>query len=165
MNCLEARREFASFWRRSMKADDRAAFVSHLGGCARCDQSFRLFALTAPVLHSDADAARARLHPEGSARVRAVPLPLPLARGEKTPWRLVSAGLAMAAAAALALYISSPPKVTLEDAIGEGNTGVEVTTYNPANNLFGQDVFGPDSTAPDVDQGDSGRGFKNGLAG
>jgi hypothetical protein len=53
MNCIEARREFVSFWRRTMSLASRAIFVEHLRGCAQCDRAFRAFALTAPVVHSE----------------------------------------------------------------------------------------------------------------
>ena len=52
MNCFEARREFAAFWRRTMPLAERARLLEHLTECAQCDRSFRVFALSAPVVHS-----------------------------------------------------------------------------------------------------------------
>lgn len=68
MNCFEARKGFAAFWRRTMLLTERVRLVEHLKVCAQCDRSFRLFALSAPVVHSDsrpmaaAPAARAPLN-------------------------------------------------------------------------------------------------------
>lgn len=53
MNCFETRKEFVSFWRRTLDPARRADFSNHLEHCDRCDRSFRLFALSAPVFHSD----------------------------------------------------------------------------------------------------------------
>ena len=51
MNCFEARQEFSALWRKTATAERRAALIAHLKGCEKCDHAFRVFALTAPVLH------------------------------------------------------------------------------------------------------------------
>ena len=53
MNCFDARAEFGAFWRRAMPTEERARLVEHLKTCARCDRAFRVFALSAPVIHSE----------------------------------------------------------------------------------------------------------------
>jgi hypothetical protein len=53
MNCFEARQEFPALWRKTATAERRAELLAHLKGCEKCDHAFRVFALTAPVLHSE----------------------------------------------------------------------------------------------------------------
>ena len=53
MNCFEARQDFRSFWRKELAPERRGAFLAHLAECAKCDGAFRIFALTAPVFHSE----------------------------------------------------------------------------------------------------------------
>ena len=77
----------------------------------------------------------------------------------------MGAAMSMAAAAAIAFYIAKPPPVTLEEAIVGNAPGVELTTYNPSDNVFGQDDFGPDAASPDLDQQNPTDGIANGFAG
>jgi len=60
MNCFEARQEFSALWRKTATAERRAELLAHLKECEKCDHAFRVFALTAPVLHgkTEPDAAR-----------------------------------------------------------------------------------------------------------
>jgi hypothetical protein len=51
MNCFEARQDFSALWRKTATAERRADLIAHLKGCEKCDHAFRVFALTAPVLH------------------------------------------------------------------------------------------------------------------
>jgi hypothetical protein len=51
MNCFEARQEFSALWRKTLASERRAELLAHLKGCEKCDHAFRVFALTAPVLH------------------------------------------------------------------------------------------------------------------
>lgn len=53
MNCFEARQEFPALWRKTLAPERRAELVAHLKGCEKCDHAFRVFALTAPVLHGE----------------------------------------------------------------------------------------------------------------
>jgi hypothetical protein len=55
MNCFEARQEFSALWRKTIAADRRTELVEHFKGCGKCDHAFRVFALTAPVLHGDVE--------------------------------------------------------------------------------------------------------------
>ena len=52
MNCFEARQEFPALWRKTATEERRAELLAHLKSCSKCDHAFRVFALTAPVLHS-----------------------------------------------------------------------------------------------------------------
>ena len=53
MNCFEARQEFPALWRKTATAERRSELLAHLKGCEKCDHAFRVFALTAPVLHGE----------------------------------------------------------------------------------------------------------------
>ncbi len=55
MNCFEARQEFSALWRKTATAERRSELLAHLKGCEKCDHAFRVFALTAPVLHGEMD--------------------------------------------------------------------------------------------------------------
>jgi len=55
MNCFEARQEFPALWRKTATAERRTELLAHLKGCEKCDHAFRVFALTAPVLHGEMD--------------------------------------------------------------------------------------------------------------
>jgi len=60
MNCFEARQEFPALWRKTAMAERRAELLAHLKGCEKCDHAFRVFALTAPVLHGEMEQQAAR---------------------------------------------------------------------------------------------------------
>ena len=60
MNCFEARQEFSALWRKLLTAERRVELLAHLKGCAKCDHAFRVFALTAPVLHGAMEPKLAR---------------------------------------------------------------------------------------------------------
>src|SRR5258708_1747688 len=59
MNCFESRQEFSALWRNRATGERRAEIMAHLKSCAKCDHAFRVFALTAPVLHSESEPASA----------------------------------------------------------------------------------------------------------
>jgi len=147
MNCFEARQAFVPFWRRTMPQDDRAAFLAHLRQCPPCDRSFRLFALGAPVLHSDAepDHGSPALPRVGGLHSVASPPSensTPRTRIAPRAWRTITAACAMAAVAALALYVAAgSPRDTLEEALAGEDQNVELTVYTPAGNLLGQDIL------------------------
>jgi len=61
MNCFEARQEFSALWRKTATAERRAELLAHLKGCEKCDHAFRVFALTAPVLHGEMEQPEARV--------------------------------------------------------------------------------------------------------
>jgi len=176
MNCFEAREEFPSFWRRMMKPEERTAFLAHVGRCARCDRAFRVFALTAPVLHGDSESrepmgvaqAPVATH-ESSPFAWRVPVPASRRGATVTPVaprasRTVWAAAALAAAALLVVYIAvATPGQTLEDAItGEEPVG-DVNTTALESAVFGDAVLDQDSLTQDpLTQPNGGA---NGVAG
>ena len=102
MNCFETRQEFSALWNKSATAERRAELLAHLKGCAKCDHAFRVFALTAPVLHSEPTMSRTPTRREFSLADR--------------PRRFASASrevssrprwFAMAAAAAIFVFATS----------------------------------------------------------
>jgi hypothetical protein len=145
MNCFEARQEFGSFWRRELSVQRRAALTEHLRKCARCEEAFRLFALSAPVLHSASEPERAT----GAARpVRGIgpSLRAPGVYRGASPraglWLSMCAVLVVFFAGAFAAYLSvSRPVESLADALSQTEPfaqtlGVELQT--PAGNDFAE---------------------------
>jgi hypothetical protein len=135
INCFEARQEFPAFWRRELAAEQRAALVKHLAGCAKCDRAFRNFALGAPVLHSVGEPPRRPVAQGQSARDARARRPAGVARSEFVPRR----GLAMSAAAmaliaaSLAAYFSvTTPLDTLND---------ELSADPIATQILGSDLY------------------------
>lgn len=122
MNCFESRQEFSDLWRKRVTSERRAEILAHLGSCAKCDHAFRVFALTAPVLHSESE-------PGSQARVTA-PARREFSLGDR-PRRFATVSretasprrwIAMAAAAAIfviassaAFYSVDVPRQTLGD--------------------------------------------------
>jgi hypothetical protein len=107
MNCFESRQEFSAIWRNRATPERRAETLAHLKSCAKCDHAFRLFALTAPVLHSESE-------PPSAARVLA-PARQAFSLGDR-PRRFASVSremerprrwVAMSAAAAIFVVASS----------------------------------------------------------
>ncbi|MGH7947771.1 MAG: hypothetical protein ACREQF_00895 [Candidatus Binataceae bacterium] len=103
MNCFEARQDFTDLWRSGLAPERRAALVEHLGQCAKCDRAFRLFALGAPVLHTEAppnmpEMSRARVSP-GARRSRT-------ARYAARRWMPMCAALALFVASGFAAYLA-----------------------------------------------------------
>jgi anti-sigma factor RsiW len=136
INCFEARQEFPAFWRRELAAERRAALVSHLARCAKCDRAFRNFALGAPVLHSASEPPQrsaAEGQGAGARDVRAA-RSAGAVRGEFVPRR----GLAMSAAAlvliaaSLAAYFSVTTPDTLND---------ELSADPIATQILGPDLY------------------------
>lgn len=174
MNCFEARKEFPSFWRRTLTPEERTAFVAHVGRCARCDRAFRVFALTAPVLHGDSVTREpmgvvsvatqesllyARREPSATSHRGATVTPV-VPRASRTVW----AAAALAAAALFVLYIAAAtPGQTLEDAItGEDPVG-DLSTANPESSVFGDALLDQDTLTQDPLM--QPNGTANGVAG
>ena len=59
MNCFEARQEFPALWRSTLTVERRGELLAHLKGCDKCDHAYRVFALTAPVLHGEMEQQQA----------------------------------------------------------------------------------------------------------
>ncbi|HVA76458.1 MAG TPA: hypothetical protein VNF27_01115 [Candidatus Binataceae bacterium] len=136
MNCFAARQDFPAFWRRELSAERRAALGAHLGQCLKCDQAFRLFAISAPVLHSeqgpDLRAAPAQEFTLESALRR--PLADPRANyREPRRWLAMCASALIFLAASTGAYLAvTPPADTLSEAL-----------TNPSE-PSAQQLFGPD---------------------
>jgi|GEM_PF-2320003 anti-sigma factor RsiW len=151
MNCFEARRDFRAFWRRELSAERREAFVAHLRECQGCDGAFRNFALSAPVLHSEAEPARRR---EDLARPREAVVARRPAMAYRTSaprrqWLSMSAAAMVLIAGIMAAYLSiSAPVGDLNDVLSQSEPRVEPVV----------ELFGPVTPAAPVDQG-------NGFAG
>jgi hypothetical protein len=178
MNCFEARKEFPSYWRRMLTPEERTAFLAHVGRCARCDRAFRVFALTAPVLHGDSESrelmgvaqASVATH-ESSPYARREPAitsrrDATVARSAVVPRvsRTVWAAATMAAAALLAVYVAAAtPGQTLEDAIMGEDPVADLSTATPESAVFGDAVLDEDTLTQDpLTQPNGGA---NGVAG
>jgi hypothetical protein len=154
MNCFEAKQDFVAFWQKKLGHQRRAQLLAHLHRCATCDRSFRVFALTAPVLYSatepdsTADARRPSSLDTGEFN-------LPGTRSSAQGWPIVQTlnrilpAFVMAAAAAIALYFTAPPHMTFEDAIAADNSNAEVANYPSTDNFFGQELMIQNTVDPD----------------
>ncbi len=133
MNCFETRNGFAAFWRKTLEPQAREELLGHLKECAGCDRAFRTFALTGPLLYSDAIPARGTpSHRHASRSVSAM-----RRGGDNAPptLRAVCAMLAMVFAAGFAAYLATAaPRQTLDDAI---------SNPEPASELAGQEELPP----------------------
>jgi len=123
MNCFEARQDFPAFWRRSLESERRAELMAHLKGCAKCDRAFRVFALTAPVLYSDAEPkSRTTARPV----VRRVALVSRSAAGARS-WLAMCASVMVIVAASFAAYLSvTAPVGNLTDELADSETSVQL---------------------------------------
>ncbi|MGH7934242.1 MAG: zf-HC2 domain-containing protein [Candidatus Binataceae bacterium] len=158
MNCFEARTEFVPFWRRTLTPAKRDAFNAHLRECARCEHAFRVFALSAPVLHSQAEPEASG----GAGNLSVIRPRMPHSRNRTgvrhytgaRPLAAASAALAMVAAAVLAIYVVSvPPYQSLANTLTDDSAVVETVNYVPGATLFDQDLLGPDFTTNLADGG------------
>jgi hypothetical protein len=153
MNCFEARNDFVALWQKTLAHDRRGQLLAHLRECAGCDRSFRIFALTAPVLHSASE-------PEWKSELAR---PTDAAGFEsqsvRSVWedrirtrrvnRLLPA-FVMAVAAVVAVYYAAPSRMTFEDAIATDNSNVEVASYPSTDSFLGQELIARDTSATDT---------------
>jgi len=125
MNCFEARQLFPALWRRTLAGPQRAELSEHLRSCAKCDHAYRLFALSAPVLHSESQPDRPALPRTQVARSIARPR-----------WLAMCASVAVLVVAGVAAWASiALPIESLSDTIDNPDSAV-------------QQVFGPDLAPP-----------------
>ena|SRR5271166_1599359 len=140
MNCFEARQDFRSFWRKELALERRAAFNAHLGECAKCDGAFRIFALTAPVLHAEAEPMRPALARRAAAASRSRDI-RSYRDSRASQWLSIAAVLALFITGASAAYFSaeSSPQ-TLSEAIHQQSPFVEMVSADmpEANGDLGQ---------------------------
>jgi anti-sigma factor RsiW len=120
MNCFESRQEFSDLWRNRATAERRAEILAHLKSCAKCDHAFRLFALTAPVLHSESEPpAAARVSTPARREFSLADRPrrfASISRETASPqrWAAMSAAAAIfVMASSVAVYSVSTPHQTL----------------------------------------------------
>jgi hypothetical protein len=107
MNCFEARQEFPALWRKTATADRRDALLAHLKGCDKCDHAFRVFALTAPVLHGDMDQPSSRVPMPARREFSLADRPRRFASVTREASRPNRRWLSMAAAAAIFVFATS----------------------------------------------------------
>jgi len=141
MNCFEARQEFPALWRKTATPERRAELYAHLKGCAKCDHAFRVFALSAPVLHSPAEPERSVAEYRRRTAYRA-------RRGfsvigpAREPRRLLAmcAGVMVIFAASVAAYLSvAAPIGSYTDEITNSDSGYDfpVDTRPTSNDFAG----------------------------
>jgi len=149
MNCFESRQEFSAIWRNRATPERRAEILAHLKGCAKCDHAFRIFALTAPVLHSESDpppAARASAPARqafslGDRPRRFASVP----REPETPrrWIAMSAAATIFVVASSAAFLSTDtPRQTF---------GEEISMAEPANYEAATDPLAPEMPVTESD--------------
>jgi hypothetical protein len=153
MNCFEARREFNRFWRHTSTPQVRAALVGHLKECTRCDHAFRLFALTAPVMHSESEPGRTASSRQISrAPAAIVPSHKPAGsrRAAKAlrPWRTACAAILMLTVAGLSAYKASVvPQQSIDQSLTGGELTVEPASEMSEEGIVGQDLIDQDQPA------------------
>jgi hypothetical protein len=171
MNCFEIRNEFVSFWRKTMPLERRVRFAAHLRDCPGCDHAFRLFAMSAPVLHSSSEPegsleAAPGVHPQSQTKSERSKVPAHVKRVDARHWSNAFAAFAMAAAAGIALYFAAvPPKVTFEDVITEDYSSPEPASYSSAQSFFGQELLGRDAGIQDTSFQSEAPGTRDDFAG
>jgi hypothetical protein len=153
MNCFEARNDFVAFWQKTLARDCRAQLLAHLGECAGCDRSFRIFALTAPVLYS---ASEPESKSEQAQRIGAAGFesrsvrPVAEYRTRTRRVNRLLPAFVMAAAAVVAVYLAAPSQITFEDAIAADNSNAEVASYPSTDSFLGQELIARDTSATDT---------------
>lgn len=154
MSCFEVRSDFGALWRGEVEPVRRRELLDHLAGCARCDHAFRIFALTAPVLHREAElpaeqpgeAAAGGVEGLAAASRRYGGMParraasVSRAGGARRQWAQACAALTMVVAAGFAAYLSAVvPTQSLDDALGgyESTAGLDQQAPVIFNDLAG----------------------------
>ena len=162
MKCFEVRQEFVSFWRGTLDSERRRMLLAHLKECSKCDQAFRAFALTAPMLYSRgraaadsdvtlqttshvgglqgvrrADATRAAeiLRRASSASVYRLE---PYRRVRQ--WRELAVGVSAVAAAVLVAYFSvAAPPQSFDETVTNSDSILEAVSL-PGTDFLGQPI-------------------------
>ncbi len=172
MNCFEARKEFGAFWRRTMPLAGRARLVEHLRTCARCDHAFRVFALSAPVVHSEcrpettSSLARPALNfvrPRRFASARSETI---ARRAPRRPWQVAAAAMALLAIGGFSAWSSVqwPARNFADSVVGE-TPEVEPVDYSFDNNATAIDAAGSEPALFDSIAPEPSAPSDNGLAG
>lgn len=132
MNCFEARQEFSALWRKTATAERRAELLAHLKGCGKCDHAFRVFALTAPVLHGEVERDAARVSRPARREFSLADRPRRFASvsREVSMSRQPNRWLAMSAAAAIFVFAASTAYLatrTPNESLGEALSTLEAS--------------------------------------
>ena len=172
MNCFDARKEFPAFWRRTIPLAERARLVEHLKACARCDRAFRVFALSAPVIHSEN-------RPEATASLARTPLNLVRprrfanARAEsfarrvpQRPWQVAATAAALLMVGAFTAWSSIQwPVRNFADSVAADTSDVEPVDYSFDNNATALDAAAQEPALFDPITPSPSAPSDNGLAG
>ncbi|HUY18096.1 MAG TPA: hypothetical protein VMV15_02615 [Candidatus Binataceae bacterium] len=142
MNCFQTRKEFPNFWRRRLAPLLADELADHLQHCGLCEQAFRLFALTAPVLHSEPAAIDATVG--GTDRPRPVRMrrraaAARVAESRATVWTALSM---LVAASVIAYLAAMPPRESLSEALSSSQASSSVSTVQEAPLSFFDDLAG-----------------------
>lgn len=139
MNCFQTRKEFPNFWRRRLEPAQADELTDHLERCGLCEQAFRLFALTAPVLHSEAEAIDAMLGNEKRPRPARRTPAAGAAESRATVWTALS----MLIAASIIAYIAAAtPNESLSDALSKIQTSSALSAVQEPPASFLDDFAG-----------------------
>lgn len=136
MNCFEARQEFRGLWRKTVAAERRAELLAHLKECEKCDHAFRVFALTAPVLHGEMERQAARVSRPARREFSLADRPRRFASASRevslsrpNRWLAMSAAAAIFVFAASTAYLSTrAPDESLGEALSVPETSMNSET-------------------------------------
>ncbi len=148
MNCFESRQAFVAYWQHTLPVEQRAAFNAHLQFCEQCDHSFRIFALSAPVLHSSSEpmvgTTRPRVTVPRRPSVEALRDRNSHSFARRSRWVLGAAGAMAAAVFAVYVMAARPSSAdVLEQTITGDDPSVELTSFTTG------EMLEPDSAAQD----------------
>ncbi len=141
MNCFEARHEFEAVWRHAIAPERSAEMQAHLKSCQKCDHAFRVFALTAPVLHSAVEPASRRDAAPPMRQVRAGRAWRAggvTRRESRRQWFAMCAAVTVFVAASLVAYLSvTAPVESLNDELSNSDASVDL--FADQSGLFSND--------------------------
>jgi hypothetical protein len=149
MNCFEARQEFPALWRKTLTPERRTDLLAHLKGCEKCDHAFRLFALTAPVLHGEMEHPAMRESRPARIEFSLADRPRRFASASRETARF-NRWIPMAAAAAIFVFATSAAYLSARgpgDSIGEA---LSVPETNMSSETTG-DPLAPEMPATESD--------------
>ena len=134
MNCFEARQEFPALWRKTLASDRRTELLAHLKECEKCDHAFRVFALTAPVLHGDVERQAPRVSRPARREFSLADRPRRFASASREAsrprrWISIAAAAAIFVFATSAAYLSTrAPSESLGEALSVPETSMTSET-------------------------------------
>jgi len=142
VNCFQARKEFPNFWREHLAPPIADELAGHLECCGLCEQAYRLFALTAPVLHSAPEAVEAMLGGADAERPARRPRSAPA--GDAVGQRgMVWTALSMLVAASVIAYFAvASPGESLTDALSNNRPSSAISAVQEPASSFLDDFAG-----------------------